>query len=448
MAAQAQDLDRAGRLRFLQIDEDDRDHLRDFREVLAPVIDGLLDQFYGHITRYPATASKFGGPDRIIHARRMQKEHWLEKVFAGNFDDAYFAQVTQIGKVHQKIGLEPRWYTAGYCFILNLVFALAVEHYAKDPAKAGKVISAINKAAFLDMDLATSVYIETNTAAIIARELGVKADLFEREVKSVVGNVASAASQMESASKTLFRTAEEASQQSSTVTAAAQAATSNIQSVAAAAEELSFSINEITRQVGDSARITGRARDEADRTNTIVHSLAEAAGKIDQVVRLITDIASQTNLLALNATIEAARAGEAGRGFAVVAKEVKNLATQTSKATDEVTGQIAAVQEATHLAVDAIGGIASTIGQISDISRSIAAAVKEQGIATQEIAQNVQRAAMGTTEVTQTITRVSVAAKSTGQQAQDVLKASTNLSRDSASLSAEVEKFVKEIRSA
>jgi methyl-accepting chemotaxis protein len=298
------------------------------------------------------------------------------------------------------------------------------------------------------MDLATSVYIETNTAAIIARELGVKADLFEREVKSVVGNVASAASQMESASKTLFRTAEEASQQSSTVTAAAQAATSNIQSVAAAAEELSFSINEITRQVGDSARITGRARDEADRTNTIVHSLAEAAGKIDQVVRLITDIASQTNLLALNATIEAARAGEAGRGFAVVAKEVKNLATQTSKATDEVTGQIAAVQEATHLAVDAIGGIASTIGQISDISRSIAAAVKEQGIATQEIAQNVQRAAMGTTEVTQTITRVSVAAKSTGQQAQDVLKASTNLSRDSASLSAEVEKFVKEIRSA
>jgi len=440
------DLDRSGRLAFLQIDEETRRTLREFRDVLAPRTDALLEAFYGHVRSNPAMAALFATPGRMEHARAMQKKHWLDNVFAGNFDDSYFANVTEIGKVHQRIGLEPRWYTAGYCFVLNKVMALAADTYRKKPEKLAQVIAAVNKAAFLDMDLATSVYIETNTAAIIARELGAKADSFERDVQGVVAQVAATATQMEANARTMAANAEETSMQSTTVAAAAEEATTNIQTVAAAAEELSSSIAEIGRQVSHSAAIASSAMDEAERTNDMVQSLAEAAGKIGQVVKLINDIASQTNLLALNATIEAARAGDAGKGFAVVANEVKSLANQTAKATDEIGSQIAAVQNATRDAVGAIGAIATTIGQINDISGSIAAAVEEQGAATQEIARNVQQAAMGTQEVTGTIARVSAAAFETGNAAREVLGSAEQLNRHSMELNNEVERFVRDIR--
>ncbi len=272
------------------------------------------------------------------------------------------------------------------------------------------------------------------------------ADRFERQVKQTVDSVSSTAADMQSTAQQLTRTAEEASRQSANVATASDQTTTNVQTVAVTAEELSASIAEIGRQVGQSATIAGNAVDEADSTNATVQGLAEAAGKIGEIVTLINDIAGQTNLLALNATIEAARAGEAGKGFAVVAQEVKNLANQTAKATEEISAQIGAVQEETEDAVSAIGKIRGIIGEINDIAAIIASAVEEQGASTREIARNVQQAARGAQEVNQNIENVNKAAGETGAAAAEVLGSAKHVSEQFDSLRGGVESFLKEIR--
>jgi len=211
---------------------------------------------------------------------------------------------------------------------------------------------------------------------------------------------------------------------------------------------MSSSIGEISRQVTQASQIAERAVEDAQRTNATVNTLADAAQKIGQVVQLIQDIASQTNLLALNATIEAARAGDAGKGFAVVASEVKSLANQTAKATEDIAGQIGAIQSVTGEAVTAIQGIGGTIGHISEISTAIASAVEEQGAATQEIARNTQQAAKGTEQVSSNIAGVNRAAGETGAAASQVLASAEQLGRQSETLRSEVNRFLDKIRAA
>ena len=218
--------------------------------------------------------------------------------------------------------------------------------------------------------------------------------------------------------------------------------------MASAAEELSASIGEIARQVAQSSSIAGKAVADAQRTDAIVKTLAEGAQRIGDVVGLISSIAGQTNLLALNATIEAARAGDAGKGFAVVASEVKSLANQTAKATGDISQQIAEIQGATTQAVQAIEAIASTIGELSSIAASIAAAVEQQGAATQEIARNVQEAASGTHHVTEIIAGVSRGANETGDAAGKLLGAADALSREAEQLSGDVRQFITAVKAA
>jgi methyl-accepting chemotaxis protein len=274
------------------------------------------------------------------------------------------------------------------------------------------------------------------------------ADDFQSAVGNIIDAVSSASTELEAAAGTLTKTAETTQSLSTTVAAASEEASANVNSVASASEELAGSVNEIARQVQESSKIANDAVAQAQKTDTRIGELSLAAGRIGEVVKLITGVAEQTNLLALNATIEAARAGEAGRGFAVVASEVKALAGQTAKATEEISNQIAGMQSATQDAVTAIKEIGGTITRISEIASAIAAAVEEQGAATQEISRNVQQAAQGTAQVASNITDVNRGASETGSASSQVLASAQSLSSESNHLKVEVDRFLGTVRAA
>jgi len=275
------------------------------------------------------------------------------------------------------------------------------------------------------------------------------ANRFEVQMKEVVESVSTAVNELQTVSETVNQSSNAANEQSTSVAAGAEEASANMQGVAGATEELTCAIREINRQVAQSVDITSGAVKKSLSMSEQIGGLTEASQKIGNVIELISSIADQTNLLALNATIEAARAGEAGKGFAVVAQEVKSLASQTAKATEDTGVQIASIQEATRQAVTANQEISETIGQVNNISTTIAAAVEQQSAATQEIARNVEQAATGTTEVSSSICLVRDATNETQQAAMKVIGASEGLLKQEQVLQhlrEEMHGFLEEIR--
>jgi methyl-accepting chemotaxis protein len=269
---------------------------------------------------------------------------------------------------------------------------------------------------------------------------------FEASVGGVVDSIATAAAEMNSTAQSMSAISQETSTQATTVATAAEEASSNVQTVAIATDQLTGSINDISHQVAQSAEVAKGAVSQAEASHNTVQGLIASAQEIGDVISLITDIAEQTNLLALNATIEAARAGEAGKGFAVVASEVKNLANQTAKATEEISNHVEDIRSSTQHAADSIEEVGATITKIDEIATSIAGAVKEQTAATQEIARNIEQAAGGTREVSTSIMSVTQAAAEAGTASNQVLTTAEGLGRNSGTLKAEVKKFLNQVR--
>lgn len=269
---------------------------------------------------------------------------------------------------------------------------------------------------------------------------------FDSKVASVLGSLGSAVSRTEDMARNMSDNSERTSEISAAAISISDQSASNVQFVSTAAEELGAAIGEVNQQVSQASTIADKAVSEVDAASQYVGGLKQSAIKVGEVVDLITDIAEQTNLLALNATIEAARAGDAGKGFAVVASEVKNLATQTSKATEEIDKQIGDIQSATEDTVQAIEGIGKIVGEVSEISTTIAAAVEEQSAATQEIARNIEQVSSGTQQMNDNIVRVNEATIETGKSASAVLEATAEMNEQSQVMSKLVENYLADIK--
>ncbi len=320
--------------------------------------------------------------------------------------------------------------------------------HAERTDEVGSIASALLKLR-ADLQSAETIRHEHSEAEEIANqkvlrrnEVGVR---FVSEMQGVATDFARTSDEVAESAHGLSATAEETSRQAQAVAAAAEEAATNVQTVAAASEEMAVSVREISTQVTHSAEIADNAYQEAQASNERIATLAAAAAAIGDVINLIRGIADQTNLLALNATIEAARAGEAGKGFAVVAAEVKQLADQTSKATQEIEVKVSEIQTATHGTVSSMTEIIKTIGGIKEASAAIASAIEQQGATTDEIARNCQQAASGTTQVTQNISGVGQAAEMTGAASTQLMTMSNGLSQKAADLKVSVDAFMKDL---
>lgn len=435
------------KLNFLKLDRETGNILRNLRHGMQTKLDGVLDKFYAHVGAQPGLGAMLGSESNQRRVKDAQKHHWLTLLEA-QFDDTYYAKVRTIGEAHFKHNLPPTTYMGGYCFALNEIISLILEENS-DPKAANEKISAMIKAVFLDMDLALAVYHDAIEKDRERRQqlLQQLITQFDDNTKGPVENSSKASSDLASIANELRLVADRTTQLATITASASEEASTNVQTVSSASEEMTASIGEITTQVTRSLEIASKASSEANATSRTMETLAVAANSIGKIVNLIKSVADQTNLLALNATIEAARAGEAGRGFAVVAQEVKSLAQQTAKATEEITGHVQNVQNITKEAVDAIGSINSTISTMNEISTSISAAMEEQHAATREISRSTQEASLGTQEVTRNITDVTKDASLTLESATEVASVAEQLTAATQSLSTSISDFFERVKS-
>ncbi|PVB63622.1 globin-coupled sensor protein [Labrenzia sp. 011] len=434
------DIDFQSRLAFIQIDQQAIASLRELWPIVEPALDGLLQGFYAHVMTQPELASMIGARSpQLISA---QKTHW-EKLFTGGFDKSYLESINRIGHVHCRIGLEPRWYIAGYSYVLTRLQNIIIRKYRLSFRDLGQALDHVTSAVLLDMDLAISTYQDRllQERAEQTERLNRLIERFEAQVEQPLLDVDEDARAMAAEAGQLMDVSKSAQEQVSVAEAVSKDSSGSVQTVASAAEELSISIQEIAKQISNASRTASEAADNTERSSEQVSSLAGAAQKIGDVVGLIQAIAEQTNLLALNATIEAARAGDAGKGFAVVASEVKTLAEQTARATEDISQQVNEIQQSTDGAVTSIQAISEVVNRLDEMTATIAAAVEEQGAATQEISMSVQTVAAGADTLDENIGGVGGAIESTGRVAENFLSAANRMTDSANAISSEIRTF-------
>ena len=337
------------RLVFLGIDDAVRESLRASKTVVGKALPTILDGFYKHVQTFPQVSRFFKGQSTMDAAKSLQIDHW-SLILSADFNEHYVASVRKIGQVHNRIGLEPRWYIGGYNFITCGVVEAVSNHLGgsairNNSSKRNAWLTALNRAVMLDMDFAISVYLEEGKRE--RKELlETLAQRFEAGVSGVITEVSHSTDEMQANSRKLMQIAEEAKEKAMIVATSAEETSQTSASVASASEELSSAIREISQQIQKSTAVTENATSVAESVNQSMAALLEQTNSISKVSEYINGVAGQINLLALNATIESARAGEAGKGFAVVASEVKNLAGQTTKASEEIGLQVQRILQA------------------------------------------------------------------------------------------------------
>lgn len=440
-----QDININSRLKFARIDEEARLELPVVWKIIEPALGTVLSAFYDHIRTNDDLSNLIGNQQSRLEA--AQSQHW-RRLFSGKFDKEYVDSIQLIGNIHHRIDLKPHWYIAGYQFVLNRL----IEHLVKKNRFSGKRlirhIEAVNKVVLLDMDIALSVYQFALLEERRSQNEHVEGAIekFKAASESIIVRTDDNIGEMQRTTGSLSSVTDALARQAVTAVAATQENSETVQSIAGAAEELTSSINEISNQLSATTETVQQASHMAEASASSVQSLAEAGQKIGSVVSIIQDIAEQTNLLALNATIEAARAGESGKGFAVVAHEVKALASQTAKATEEIARQINDIQNETRTSVSAINKITEVMAEVDQRAASIAASVGEQGSATQEISSNVQFAASGLSKLALLVTEVEKAIESTRTSVGISSNVGSSLADESSKLGHEVTSFLRSLR--